>query len=316
MVKISIIVPFYNTASMADRCLQSVFGQDFEDFECIAVDDCSTDNTMQVVEQYTDSRLRIIRHEYNRGLSAARNSGLEVAEGEWIFFLDSDDVLPAGALSSLIEATDEQTQWVQGAFNRISAERRWQTIYPEAHYHNHEQIAAHYDQLNFTNATNKLIRTDFCRRLQFTEGLIFEDSLWCAEAYMMVENIRVIETPTYDHHIREGSIMQSSFSQHKIDSLLYIVQMIIYLQPDRNLQQTAIFNALYLIKNLYCGNFDHRYRRTVMEQLRATDVLILPIERHRLPPFTKFMSYGRRLPDCWFWLCCRLYTSLRKLTLK
>lgn len=313
MVKISIIIPFYNTASMAEACLDSVFGQDFEDFECIAVDDCGTDNTMQIVEQYTDSRLRIIRHTHNRGLSAARNSGVEVAEGEWIFFLDSDDMMPQGALRTLIEATDDQTDWVQGAFNRISPLRSWQTIYPQANYENHDQIAANYKKLNFTNATNKLIRTSFCRKLQFSEGLIFEDSLWCAEAYTMVESVNVIETPTYDHHIREGSIMQSSFSKHKIESLLYIVQRMMAMpEMDKNIRQTAIFNALYLIKNLYAGRFECKYRRKIMRSLRESDVLIMEIERKQLPPFTKLLSYGRRLPDCWFWLVSKLYYFVKK----
>ena len=93
MVKVSVIIPTYNRASLLEKSIQSVLNQTFQDFEIIIVDDCSTDNTEQVVKifQEKDNRIRYIKHEKNRGAAAARNTGIKAARGEFVAFQDSDD---------------------------------------------------------------------------------------------------------------------------------------------------------------------------------------------------------------------------------
>lgn len=90
--KVSIVIPSYNRASVLPRAIKSVFAQTFHDFEIIVVDDCSTDDTANVVPSFFDSRIRYIRHEQNKGGNAARNTGINAAKGEFVAFLDSDDV--------------------------------------------------------------------------------------------------------------------------------------------------------------------------------------------------------------------------------
>lgn len=92
MAKLSIIIPIYNVEKYLDRCMQSVFGQTLKDIEIILVDDDSPDNCPQMCDDYAqkDSRIKVV-HKKNEGLGYARNSGLEVASGEYIAFLDSDD---------------------------------------------------------------------------------------------------------------------------------------------------------------------------------------------------------------------------------
>lgn len=93
---VSILLPVYNRAYTLARCLESVRAQTFTDWELIAVDDASTDGSAALVESCRDPRVRLLRHEVNRGPSAARNTALAAARGEWVALIDSDDEwLPA-----------------------------------------------------------------------------------------------------------------------------------------------------------------------------------------------------------------------------
>ena len=89
----SVIIPTYNRAHLVDRAIQSVLNQTYQNFEFIVVDDGSTDNTEEVVKKFQekDKRIRYIKHERNKGASAARNTGIKAAKGEYIAFQDSDD---------------------------------------------------------------------------------------------------------------------------------------------------------------------------------------------------------------------------------
>jgi glycosyltransferase involved in cell wall biosynthesis len=88
---VSVVIPTYNRARLLRRSIQSVLNQTYPNFEIIVVDDCSRDNTQNIVRTFCDKRIRYIRHEENRGAVAARNTGIKAAIGEYIAFQDSDD---------------------------------------------------------------------------------------------------------------------------------------------------------------------------------------------------------------------------------
>ena len=92
MPAVSIIVPIFNTEQYLSRCLDSIESQTFNDWECILINDGSTDKSENICNEYAnkDSRFKVINQK-NSGVSAARNAGLDVAKGEWIGFVDSDD---------------------------------------------------------------------------------------------------------------------------------------------------------------------------------------------------------------------------------
>lgn len=98
MAKISIIIPLYNKEKFIRSTIQSILQQDFQDFEIVIVDDGSKDNSAKIIKSFTDLRIRLVQQR-NQGVSAARNRGINEAQGDYIFFLDADDTLRHDALN-------------------------------------------------------------------------------------------------------------------------------------------------------------------------------------------------------------------------
>ena len=117
--KISVIVPMYNVEKYLKLCITSILDQTFKDFELILIDDCSTDKTLEVAESFTDSRIKILRNEKNLGNPGlVRNVGIDAAQGDYIVFCDSDDVISTKELETFFNAAEKNnadivntTQW-------------------------------------------------------------------------------------------------------------------------------------------------------------------------------------------------------------
>jgi CDP-glycerol glycerophosphotransferase len=126
MPRISVVVPIYNVEEYLPACLDSVARQTVDDFEVVMVNDGSTDRSAEIAGQYgrRDPRFRLVQQE-NAGLSAARNTGIDAATGEFIAFLDSDDVLPPNAYELLLGALDETgSDFATGNVHRLTG---WST---------------------------------------------------------------------------------------------------------------------------------------------------------------------------------------------
>ena len=111
MCKVSVISPIYKVAEFIERAAESMMQQSLGDVEFIFVDDCTPDDSIErlerVLAKYPKRKCRIIRHEENRGLPSARNSGLAVAQGEWVFHWDSDDYADREMLERMVECAEE-----------------------------------------------------------------------------------------------------------------------------------------------------------------------------------------------------------------
>ena len=123
MPKISIIVPIYNVEKYLHKCINSILNQTFTDFELILVDDGGTDNCGNIIESYAKLDNRIITiHQKNGGLSNARNSGLKIAQGEYIRFVDGDDYIPADSIEILLNEIEKNKDIVLVTGNYIREE--------------------------------------------------------------------------------------------------------------------------------------------------------------------------------------------------
>lgn len=187
-MKVSIIIPVYNVAKYIERCLLSVLNQTWPDLEVILVNDCTPDNSMEIVRRVVASHprgtvVRCLEHEENRGQSAARNTAIKVAAGDYLYFLDSDDYLPLYSIATLMEVgSTDSYDFISGNYE-ITGKLR--TIPPLKMktgplLSNDEILSAYAHSLWSRTVWNMLVKRSFVlsEELFFEEGIIHEDDLW------------------------------------------------------------------------------------------------------------------------------------------
>lgn len=221
---ISVIIPVYKAANYILRCLESVVAQECDAFsiECILVDDCSPDKSMDItkgfIDQYKGSvSFCIISNTENQGPSVARNNGLMIAKGDYVFFLDSDDYLAKNSLSSLYKEIDQYgcvIDMVIGNFYDYQIGNYWHDREgPPSLLSNHVDIMQRFLRVELSMvAWNRLIRRQFLfdNHLFFRPGMLHEDELWSYKLYNVVQSIVLIPEVTYLYEKNGDSIMNSS----------------------------------------------------------------------------------------------------------
>lgn len=258
MPKISIIVPIYNVEKYLEKCIKSILNQTFKDFELILVDDGSPDKCGEICEKYKalDSRVRVV-HKSNAGLSAARNTGLDLAKGDFVAFVDSDDYV--------------HKQMYEILYSQIIKDKSDITICDfEYVYENKNIDLLQYDDLKkgfnietfnkiealeqidkkdgvkFVIACNKLYKIELFNVLRFEEGRIHEDELMAHKIIYKSKKITFINCKLYHYLQRENSITKEHFSLKKLDALHALKDRMNFYRNKKikNLQITAEFNYI------------------------------------------------------------------------
>lgn len=227
MYEITVIVPVYNVQKYLRQCLDSLYQQVRPDYEVILVNDGSTDESPAICREYQQKYPNtIVVDQENAGLSAARNAGIKIAKGNYIYFLDSDDWLAPNAIKLLYDiAINKQCEVVQGGFfyayeidcylddRYIKMERGSFVLSKEEAMR--ELIRNKYIK-NF--AWGKLYRADIVKRHLFHNGVYFEDSYWQHLIMDEVTNYGVLPKPLYYYRQRETGI-SGTFSMKNMDLL-------------------------------------------------------------------------------------------------
>lgn len=276
-MKVSIVIPIYQVAPFVERCLRSALNQTYTDVEYVLVDDASPDDSMSIVEQLlTDhprrKEVKIVRHDTNKGLAAARNTGVRAASGDYIFFLDSDDELPADSLALLAAMTNGgQVDLVVGEIRVTDAERK---AYPPLslkdgiYYSQRGVLNAFFRRQWYEMAWNKLVKRSLFVRHDcwFREGILHEDNLWSFHLALVAQSMSVLHAETYIYHVRPASITQQK-SMRNISDFLSVLQEITFVAEERSLfdSQPHIVDYLerlriFFLKSLKRGNFDPIFR--------------------------------------------------------
>jgi len=213
-MKVAIIIPVYNVSDYVEQCIKSVIDQTYSNIECIIVDDCTPDDSIvkcqKLINAYSGPiEFSIIKHERNRGLSAARNTGTKASTGDYIYYLDSDDWISTDCIQRMVDVMerDNGIEMVMGGIERIGDDIQWDHFLPKGTYtSDFIEYACHYRI--YTMAWNKLIKINFLKKnnLSFKEGLLHEDVLWNIQVACYLKKMASIEEKTYFYRIRKNSI--------------------------------------------------------------------------------------------------------------
>ncbi|WP_251619749.1 glycosyltransferase family 2 protein [Odoribacter lunatus] len=282
-VKVSIIIPVYKVERYIERCLRSVISQTYQgELECILVDDATPDQSMEIVGNILltycgNISFKIIRHEQNKGLSAARNTGIKNASGEYLYFLDSDDEITPDAIEKLGALAEKYAGVDMVCGNLYVSELMTWLFIPRSfseYLTNARQIrkAMLKRQLPIT-VWNKLIRRDFLigYNLWFVEGIVHEDEVWNFFVAKNINSLAICRAATYIYYQSDSSIT-TTVSFHRIKSFIEITDIFIH-NIDAvlsRLQRKSIFFSGYAALLLMAEISDKDAVMNIANTLKAT----------------------------------------------
>jgi len=272
--KLSVIVPVYNTSKYLEKCLDSLIIQDYPNLEIIVVEDCSTDNSREILEKYkSQENIKIVYNKKNSGLSYSRNNGLKHATGKYIGYIDSDDYVDSNYYSTMMnKAIDEQADLVICDIK---------TIYEKEN--NKEIINRCYnlkkDKLGFINtglaasACNKVFKRELIEKYEFSVGKVNEDLAVVLPAIVNANKVSYVENIYYYYIQRSGSIQNSRFSKKRFD---------IFAGVDLTLER---------IEN--CEDYDKISHAIIYNQIIVLLIYVIPKEKNILKRYKILKKFNQ-----------------------
>ena len=245
---ISVIVPVYNVESYLERCLKSLTEQSYSNIEIILVDDGSTDGSGRICDQYRDidDRINVI-HKTNGGLADARNAGLDVAKGEYIAFVDSDDWVSPYYIGNLYSALTEAgadlaiSMYINVTGDEIKTEATNELANVRI-CSNEESLKQMLLQRGIeTSSPGKLYRMSSVGDLRFPKGKLYEDIMFTTTMLSRAGKVAIIDNIDYYYYQRPGSIRYRQFSKQKMDCIYNSQELLAYIDSNhRDLDKEAI----------------------------------------------------------------------------
>lgn len=237
IMRVSIIVPLYNTEKDISACLDSILAQTYPHIEVIIVNDASTDNSRAIVSSYIEKNssqceIIVMDHESNKGASAARNTGIDAATGEYILFLDSDDRLMPTCVECLTRPLkDKRYDVVMGDYLQMGYRpQKWKLKIGGGEWNDPKSIVTNHCHQNiYVFPFNKLCKKSFIQsnNLYFEEGVTHEDALWSLRLCLCMESMYVVEDVTYLYTIRTDSVTGSELWCDEVLAYVHILPLMV-----------------------------------------------------------------------------------------
>ena len=301
--RLSIIIPFYNVEQYIAQCLESVYEQDFpeEEYEVICVDDCSPDNSLSIVERYAKehSNLVIVRNKINRKLGGARNAGMEVAKGSYIWFIDSDDFIEKDCLSKLLNIAEKNDLDVlhfnySNFPNDCLPNRRPQEtdiMTGVDTFFSQEFIWFH----DLVTAWRKLYKRQFLieYEIQFAEHIMFEDNDYAIEVFANARKTKHISDVVYRYRENQQSITRVKYTSQHISYWLDLAKRLVRLHNKFKEEQKDV-RFFPLIENFIkytMGNLLNEYNKLQNLEKKESRKIIRKFINSDLKSYMSIIKY-------------------------
>ena len=289
---VSVVVPCFDVERYVDECLESLLGQTHTRLQIVAVDDGSTDGTPAVLARHAsiDPRVEVVTQP-NAGLGAARNAGIARADGEFLSFVDGDDVVPRDAVERMVATiTRTGSDFVSGVADRFDDERRWRASLYRRGFREDLERTHVYDRPSLLNdhiVCSKLYRRSFWddHGFSFPEGTLFEDIEVATRAHCLANSVDLLVEPTYLWRSRPSddlSITQDRRRPGAVTSrfaALGAIDDFIRATAPANVWRRHGMKLVTIDVPLYArelGDGDDRFRREFLEATRPVLSAISP----------------------------------------
>lgn len=283
MCKISVIVPVYNMEEYLDQCMESILSQTMTDFECLLIDDDSTDRSLEMCNQYAkmDPRVKVV-HNQHSGLGETRNVGLSHASGEYIAFIDSDDIIDIFMLQKMYEELESNgADIVECGFEKFYEDgKKSEEVIP---CDGTKELSGKELLLKFNddNAVlhfilcNKLFRKELFAGIRFPYGKLLEDEFVVYRIIYKAKKVILMEDCFYKYRQRKGSIINTC-SFNRVESFIeFNDQRFEFFEKTH--KEKAIYDTLlrvyfvtvfYYYQDIYNLEGYEEYTRRLVEQAR------------------------------------------------
>ncbi|MEI2393116.1 glycosyltransferase [Priestia megaterium] len=306
---VSVIVPVYNVEKYLKRCIESIINQDYKNIELIIVNDGSTDNSERILEDFAnvDNRICIINKE-NGGISSARNVGLRKAKGEFICFVDSDDWIDSSMIAKMLKVCEqEDADIVQCGYREIyeNGERGKIIKLEEKNFIEEEITSIYFSNTDFHAVMwNKLYKKTIFNKISFVEGKQYEDTMASFEIILKSKKIFNLPDVFYNYYQRENSIMNTAFTEKKLDALFagrYVINLCEKQAKEYTDQARILF--CYYCFNLYAelsmtnnenkSNFKKEIIREYKLEYSKIDKKTLKDAKSNAAKLVKFFNFNK-----------------------
>ncbi len=289
--KVSVIVPVWNTEQYLRQCLDSILSQSLTDIEIIVVDDGSPDNSWSIIDEYIKKFPNIVKgfRKENGGQGSARNLGLELADGEFISFVDSDDFLDKNMLEEMYQQAKENGDDIVICDMMDKFPDGATTYYNCTKYNNVHEVTP--------SACNKLFKREIIGNIRFLSKRWYEDFNFTAKILFKNPQISVISKPFYICNCGHISTMHNNNSKKNLDMIYilddlkqYLIDNEIY---DDNIFSYLVFNHLLLTTINRVYNQTSEDKKEVLSQLNK--YCKENISDYKSKPFYQNISRNRKI---------------------
>ena len=321
-MRLSIIVPIYNVEQYIEECLDSIYNQDLINFEVLCIDDKGKDKSIQKVQEYIKknniTNLQIIKHSTNKGLSEARNTGINNAKGKYVCFLDSDDKLEKGGIGQLLKVAEENNlDIVEGKVTEVFETKCNIELGTNNPDRKNSEIVNGDEYFSHTIKNNEYLTIVCCRlfkkellknKVYFMPGIKFEDEEFSPRAIISSNRIQYLNVPFYIYRRRDNSITTNMFMDDKwYTSYMKIINSLENYSEQIKDKKSYIYLknrigqlALSILKNPIAYGASQEQIEKIVIEVKNKKIYRIPMKSRSI--FIKIQGFFMKFPKLFIYL--------------